>query len=139
MQSKRPDWLILVIIILVIGYKVFSRYLKHRERQNEENTKKFNKAMDSFTEIKKGEGETVKVQSLTPYLSGKQESGNVIEGKFDESNRWQKELHELATDFVSAELRDIFSGNTTPVCESEKKRQIQFRKKEKEHIDSEIT
>lgn len=129
----------MVIVVSFTGYYLISRCLKHQEKQNQEKTKRFEKALDSLTEIKKEESEAKKVQFLSSHLSGKQESGNVIEGKFDESNRWQKELYELATNFVSEELRDVFSENSTPVCESEKKRQIKFRKKEKEHVDSEIT
>lgn len=139
MKSERPDWLIVVIILLVLGYRVFSRYLKHQERQEKENTKRFEKAMDDVKEIKISENEARKTQSLSSLLRDRPESGNIIAGKFEESNRWQNELYEMATDYVLDEMKDVFSDKATPVCDSKKKKQIKFRKKEKEHIESEIT
>lgn len=54
-KQNTPVWLLAVIVILSFCYSVYRRWLYHKEKEEAEKTKRFEKAVDCITTIVKGD------------------------------------------------------------------------------------
>lgn len=122
-----PNWLKLIIVIFGFACAICKRWLKHKEKMEEQRTDRYRKTVDGFSDIVKSHN----LSKSLRFIAGKNEQIESFDKMSYSIDTMLDEFKDLAIAQIMSEFEKNSFEEGAPVREVKKTKRIDFLEKKK--------